>query len=217
MNGKRVRGLGQAAAWGISPRLKGGGASHRLRSSGARGQAATELAIFGAILIFIMGAIVRSSVANSYQQNQSLKAMRLAMLKSLQASNAEVSSHNSATILYIEDRLAPDFNKFGALERNPYVNSGSGTFSHRLFYPLDEGEVQSNLPIMDVYINGSHFPLTTAALKWKALTQPPASCTPTAVDYKECLRNKNEWVEQCVFIDCSAGAAGPADWRSRPP
>ena len=48
-----------------------------------RAQAVTELATFGAILIFIIGGILRNAVDAGMLQNQMLKAMRWAMLQSL--------------------------------------------------------------------------------------------------------------------------------------
>ena len=54
------------------------------------GQAAIELAVFGAILIFFLGTIVRSAAGNSYAQNQNFKAMRMAMLRFLAGSELEI-------------------------------------------------------------------------------------------------------------------------------
>jgi len=169
----------------------------------AAGQAAIELAVFGAILIFILGTIVRSAVGNGYAQNQNFKAMRMAMLASWNGSKAASMSRNSATILFVEDRLAPDFNKYGDLERNPYIAQGSGTFSYELLYPLNAGEVGSNLPIMDVYINGQHFPLTTASYVQNRTIQRPACSAGGPYDthpltqqqclQNQCLRNAREW------------------------
>jgi hypothetical protein len=173
-----------------------------------KAQAAVELAVFGAILIFLLGAIVRSAVNNSYQQNQNFKAMRMAMLASWNGSKAGNTSHNSASILFIEDRLSPDFNKYGDLDRNPYVANGSGTFTYQLLYPLDVGEPAANLPIMDVYINGQHFPFTTASyITNRTITRPacssggpyppPAnggSLTQAQCQQNQCLRNAREWV-----------------------
>ncbi len=137
-----------------------------------KAQAAIELAVFGAIVIFVVGMIVRTAVSNSYTMNQNLKAMRYAMLKSLQTSASGSTSRNSASVLYIEDRLSPDFSKYGSLDRTPYFAQGSGTFTNLLFYSVDPDEVEQNLPTMDIYINGVHLPLTTAALR-EIVHQPP--------------------------------------------
>ena len=89
--------------------------------------------------------------------------MRMAMLASWRGTEAGSLSRNSASVLFLEDRLSPDFTKYGDLDRNPFIAQGSGTFTYELLYPLDVGEAASNLPIMDVYVNGQHFPFTTAS------------------------------------------------------
>src|SRR5438128_1872976 len=143
-------------------------------NAGDKAQAAIELAVFGAILIFIWGTILRSATGTSYEQNQEFKAMRMALLASWKgtiqnpAGNhsepdkvPQVIARNSAQILFVEDRLSPDNGKYGSLERNPFMASGSGTFTYNLYYPItgDKGDLQpddihNSLPIMDVYING---------------------------------------------------------------
>jgi len=143
-----------------------------------QGQAATELAIFGAVLIFLMGGIVRSAVSASYQQNQQLKALRQALLTSYSGTQAGAVEHNSAAVLYIEDRLSPDLNKFGPQDRIPFVTQGSGTMSNMLMFPLDLVDLHAgNIPVMDVLINGLHFTFTTAALSGKAIGPPTGYST----------------------------------------
>ncbi|MDE2221703.1 MAG: hypothetical protein KGK03_01390 [Candidatus Omnitrophica bacterium] len=151
----------------------------------AKGQAITELAVFGAILIFILGTIIRTAVSNGYQQDVSFKAMRMAMLASWNDSRAnpgsgpQVTAHNSATVLFVEDRLAPDYGKYGSMDRNPFMVSGSGTFSYNLLYPInndDPADIKNSLPIMDVYINGQHFPFTLASYVANRRICPPGQC-----------------------------------------
>ncbi len=137
-----------------------------------RGQAAGEVAVFGAIIIFLIGATIRTAISTSYTQNQQLKTMRIALLKSLEGSNAGNSSRNTTSITYVEDRLSPDFGKYGALDRTPFVSSASGTFTNLLFYPVDEADLPNAMPIMDVYINGQHFPFTMAGVSTKQLLPP---------------------------------------------
>jgi len=185
-----------------------------------KAQAAIELAVFGAILIFILGTVIRSAIGNSYQQNQTYKAMRMAMMASYNSSKSTKDSsatplslaRNSASITFLEDRISADTTKYGSLERSPEMANGAGSFSYQMLYPLDATEVGANLPIMDVYINGQHFPFTTASYVTNQnfypttvnscgaapgpgsgpYTTPPltsAQCT-----YNQCLRNVREWV-----------------------
>jgi len=143
--------------------------------SWTRGQAAMELALFGAVVIFIIGGIVNIGMSAAYRENQTYKALRQAMTASYLASEAGNTSRNTASILFIEDRLSVRSSKYGALERAPYVIGSSATHSKQLFQPMTAGETQ-NLPIYDIYINGQHFPLTTAAFKTVCLTFDEADC-----------------------------------------
>ena len=187
------------------------------------GQAAVELAVFGAILIFLLGTIIRSAYSNSYAQNQNFKAMRIAMLSSWRGAQAGNIARNSASVLFVEDRLSPDSSKYGDLDRIPFIAQGSGTFSYYTLYPLDPDEVSSNLPIMDVYINGQHFPFSNASysLNQRLIyptcsgqiqstvaaqaqcqsdpTKTPQQCQAAAQQQcltNQCFRNQREWVQQ---------------------
>jgi|CXWL01.1.fsa_nt_gi hypothetical protein len=126
----------------------------------SKAQAVTELAIFGAVLIFVIGAILRNSVDAGVQQQQTLKAMRWAMSKSLSGVRNSNKSRVAATVIFVEDRLAPDAGKFGSMERSPIVQVSSGVFTNNMFLPLDWGE-NYNLSLMDVIVNGVHFSLST--------------------------------------------------------
>jgi hypothetical protein len=126
-----------------------------------KAQAATELAVFGAILIFVIGSIIRTSVQAGMEQNQSLKAMRWALSQSLRGVRSENKSRDSANLLVIEDRLSPDPGQYGSLERVPMIHSGSGTFTNTIFMPLDWNE-KHNISVMDVFVNGDHFAFTAA-------------------------------------------------------
>ena len=123
-------------------------------------QAITELAIFGAILIFVIGSIIRTSAQSGMEQNQTLKAMRWALSQSLKGVRNENKSRDSASLLVIEDRLSVDAGKFGSLERAPFLHSGGGTFSNTIFMPMDWME-KRNIPVMDVFVNGDHFVFST--------------------------------------------------------
>jgi hypothetical protein len=149
-----------------------------------KGQTAMELAVFGAILIFMVGVIVRQALSASYLQNQSYRAMRQAMTMSYKYSGGLMvggsegtASHNTASILFIEDRLSGDSAKYGAIDRTPYVTSASATHSRNLLLPVDANEV-SNLPIYDVFINGRHFPFTTAGFKPVELAKSCKNASP---------------------------------------
>ncbi len=175
-------------------------------------QAALELAIFGAILIFILGSIVRAAIGNSYGQNENFKAMRMALLASWKGTESATGpgalaniSHNNASILIVEDRLSPDYSKYGDIDRNPYVAQGSGTFTYNLDYPWQPGidDPSHLVPIMDIWINGQHFPMTTAQFRANVpITRTACGSdgpyttyplTPAQCIQNQCLRNAREW------------------------
>lgn len=168
------------------------------------GQTIIELAIFGAILMFIIGLIVQQGLGAAHQQNNALKAMRMALALSHQFSEGfgdayenemkeyfegkdlsdkqrrrissfGAASRNSAAILLVEDRLTADASKYGAIERIPLITGGSGIHSRNLFLPVDTGEY-FNLPVYDVFVNGKHFPFSMAGFKKMCLTKDGSGC-----------------------------------------
>ncbi|MCP3685693.1 MAG: hypothetical protein GY861_23855 [bacterium] len=147
-----------------------------------RAQAATELAIFGTVLIFIIGMMIRQTMNSGYTQNFQYRAMRLAHRMSMQTAESRSSlsgtnlnywspARNSASVIIVEDRLSPEINKYGPLERTPYMAMGSGTFSRNLFYTTDWKEDHA-VPRMDFFINGQHFIFTAGDYKEVDLTVP---------------------------------------------
>lgn len=136
-----------------------------------KGQTAMELAVFGSIFIFVLGLIVRTALAYGYQQGQSLKAMRMAMRMSYMYSSGRMggagdnnASRNSASVVIIEDRLNSSADKYGAVDRVPYMMSGSAVHSRNLFLDIDDGEDHS-LSVSDYWINGIHFPFAAAKFR----------------------------------------------------
>ena len=134
-------------------------------------QTAIELAVFGAILIFVIGLIIRTVLGYGYQQSQNLKAMRQAMRTSYMYSRGMLGVHgdnnasrNSASVVVVEDRLSSSSAKYGTIDRVPYITAGNATHSRNLFLPLDDGE-DHNLPVTDFYINGKHFAFQTAKFR----------------------------------------------------
>ncbi|MFH1684715.1 MAG: hypothetical protein ABH983_00255 [Candidatus Micrarchaeota archaeon] len=132
------------------------------------GQTAMELAVFGSIFIFVMGLIVRTALGYGYQQNQALKAMRMAMRMSYMYTSGQMGGHgdnnasrNSAAVFLIEDRLTSSSAKYGTVDRVPYMLSGAGTHSRNLFLNIDSNE-DFSLSVTDYWINGQHFPFASA-------------------------------------------------------
>lgn len=139
-----------------------------------KGQTAIELAVFGAILMFLIGVIVRTGFSSGLQQQSTLTGTRLAMKFSYDYSQ-EIkgesfvccrgtngnASRNSASVLLIDDRLAPGSGRYGAIDRTQFIAQGSATHSRNLFQPIGVGEL-FQLPNIDVLVNGVHFPFLAA-------------------------------------------------------
>ncbi len=145
----------------------------------SKAQAVVELAIFGAILIFVIGSIVRQAMGFAYQQNQILKAMRVAMSASYKSSQAGNASRNSANVIYVEDRLTAHSAKYGAIDRTPYILGGRASHTKQLFLPVESGEY-ANLQRSDIYINGVHIPLLSQNFKRVCLTHTKGECASLA-------------------------------------
>lgn len=135
-------------------------------------QTTSELAVFGSILIFILGIIMRQALGFSFTQNSNLKATRMAMKLSYEHSAGFTgggggdgdASRNSASILIIEDRLTASSAKYGSVDRSPMIINANATHSRNLFMPVESGEL-FQMPALDAYINGKYFEFKTAWLK----------------------------------------------------
>ncbi len=167
------------------------------KAKNKKAQTATELAIFGGVLMFVISAIVNQSLSSSYYQNQSYRAMRMALSMSFKHAEGAAGgrlyeagriqgniSHNSASVLLVEDRLSARSAKHAAVDRTPHMVMGSGTYSRNLLMSvspefMDEWEYQ--LPIVDIYVNGQHFPFSTARLK-KVCLLSASDCVPMTPD-----------------------------------
>ncbi len=154
-----------------------------------KGQTAIELAVFGSILIFVIGVIIKQAMSFGYAQNQSLKAMRWAMTTSFLHTmglvqpqgddNAGTSSRNQSTVLVVEDRLQVGADKYRSTDRVPYVTSATATYSRNLFLGLETGEWY-NLPVLDVFVNGEHFVFRLAG--FKTINTEPTTGDPHVVN-----------------------------------
>jgi len=141
-------------------------------------QSAVELALFGAILVFVIGSIARSGLATTLAMNLQIKTMRMAFAESYRTalgtytSGTPSAARNTASILVVEDRLSVAAGtKHSSTDRFPIGAQSRATMSHTLFLSFDYGENQA-LPLVDFYVNGQRFPLTTARYKAVRLSDP---------------------------------------------
>ncbi|HSV42967.1 MAG TPA: hypothetical protein VLJ10_00285 [Candidatus Bathyarchaeia archaeon] len=143
------------------------------------GQAAVELAVFGAIVVFVIGLILKTSLSISHQANIQLRAFRRALQESYLTANGKYAgqfsaARNQSSILIMEDRLSIDpSQKQGTRDRFPVIAQGSGTMTHSLFMDVDPSDAYDQ-SIFDVVINGQRFPFTTSGYRTLDLDQERA-------------------------------------------
>jgi hypothetical protein len=160
-------------------------------------QAIIELAIFGAVLLFLGASIASVYLNGSFYQNAMLQSMRKAMYMSYTTANAGYASRTGATYMIFEDRLSGDADKFGGSDRQPVMMTGSGSFTKNMMLPVDWDE-GDNLPVMDVNINGQEFHFTTTSFMrvkfflngdtvdiYKAISETQILADGTTVSWKE--------------------------------
>ncbi|MFZ5800501.1 MAG: hypothetical protein ACOY3D_03865 [Candidatus Omnitrophota bacterium] len=135
-----------------------------------QGQTASELAIFGAILVFVIGALVSYSLLFNYSQKLQMMAFRQALKEShaidgMSASLIIPLSRRTASVVVIEDRLMPELSSaFGIGTRSAAVGSATVSYNRHLYSQPTYGD-SADLPRVDFFINGQLFSFTTAGYK----------------------------------------------------
>jgi len=198
----------------------------KLFTSNHFGQSALELTVFGAVLLFTLGVIIRVSVSTNQRQHRQLSVSRWAMIASFLSSEGckdwggpgacpmdsatepnRMSPGNAsrltASVLILEDRLNPESGKYGAIDRVPHMYSGSATHSRNLFYPVAPGE-KNSLPMFDLFVNGTHFAF------WMANEKRVGT---SVREYEDVERRAWGWHEKCARKYVLPGE--PFDGRDR--
>ena len=145
------------------------GQNNRKTSSG---QSAAELAIFGSIVIFVIGMILKTSLTVNQRANMDLRAFRMALQESYKTALGEYSGsfsagRNNSYLFVIEDRLTIDpSKKQGTRDRVPTMAQAGATMTMNLFMDVDEDD-EEDLPVYDLFINGQRFPLSISRVVTK--------------------------------------------------
>jgi len=153
-------------------------------------QAAAELAIFGAILLFLIGGIIRVGFQQGQSMDISLRVFRMALGESWRTAQGKYHqtgyysiARNNSSVFLLEDRLSVDAGqKFGTRDRSPFIASGAGTFSQTLLYSFDWNSVV-DVPVTDFFINGQRFPLTVAAFVTESGDELSADQTKSGIPF----------------------------------
>jgi hypothetical protein len=154
-------------------------------------QSASELAVFGAVLVFIIGALSSTGLASTQQMNFIFRALRVALSESYRTGEGAYGgsarqARSSASVFIIEDRLAVSASEpLGTRDRFPLTASGRGTFSKSLYYPLDVDEYDDSAAIFDLFVNGQRFPFTTTGVREIVLSDADDT--------------QPDWAPTCVF------------------
>ncbi len=152
-----------------------------------RAQAIIELAVFGAIFIFMLGSIFQQGYSTMQYQQSQLQPMRMALLASYNATNngdrndPQTYKRNSVSLFVVEDRISPGAAKYGAVDRRPTIMVGSGTLSKGLFYPVEWVDlippIKNVIGVTDVYVNGQRFEMTSSAVYYLRLRRTATKVT----------------------------------------
>jgi len=165
-------------------------------------QSAAELAIFGGILIFVIGSIARLGLSNTTGMNSQLKALRLALSESYKTAEGfyapgtedYFAARNEGAVLLLEDRLTVDAGKkLRTRDRIPFMALGNGSFSKNMFFTPDVVDAPTQVPIYDIIVNGQRFPFTTAGVKEVPITASVFTAVPN-------MPASEDW---CVTVDCA--------------
>ena len=124
------------------------GSSHR------RGQALVELAIFGSLLIMVLGALISYGLNYDFSQQVSMEAFRRALAT---ASNSPANNQPiSASHIVLKDRHIPSpSDPFGVGSVTPVSSSASVTRNYKL---QEVPENEAELPRIAVQVKGGTCP-----------------------------------------------------------
>lgn len=154
-----------------------------------RAQALVEVAIFGVIIISIIGMIVKSVVTTSLAQQAALRTMREALSEAQKeyrvtdVRGKTVWRQKPYNLVVLEDRLDIGASKYGMQERIPYWSKANAVFSRNLFSGASDlsqdAPGEFDIPVLHMKINGVLFEFPTAA--WKEFAYSASANCPRPV------------------------------------
>ncbi len=127
-----------------------------------KGQAILELALFGSILIFCLGVLIRYGLSMNYSQHLQMQAFRQAVKRAYDDGR---DTFVNASYSILEDKPIPDpADPYGLSERSIFGASASAVWSNQV-YGAPTYDAISDLPRVDYQINGKRYSFTTGAFK----------------------------------------------------
>lgn len=147
-----------------------------------RAQALIEVAIFGVIIISIIGMIVKNVVSTSFAQQAALRTMREALTEAekehrvTDARGNVVWRQNPYNLIVVEDRLDVGASKYGMKDRMPYWSKANAVFSRNLFSGISDLSTGTpgvfDIPILHMKINGVLFEFPTSSWREFVYSEP---------------------------------------------
>lgn len=117
---------------------------HTLHLHTCKGQALLELAVFGGLLVFLLGVLLNYGLNYNFNQQAQMQAFR----------NALTDADKDVTYMYFKDRHIPDpIDPFAIGSITPITASASVTRSYLLQETPDPG-IKSDLPAIKINLNG---------------------------------------------------------------
>lgn len=126
-----------------------------------KGQSLLELAVFGSILLFVLGLFIQYGMRMNYQQRLQMQTFR----KALKRASEVGGTYRYVTWLTLEDKPLPEAQgQFGIASRSPYSSAASGVWSQDLYAEFEYGK-EEDLPRIELEINQKRYTFTTAAYR----------------------------------------------------
>jgi len=156
-----------------------------------QGQSILELAIFGSILIMLLGAILSYGLRYSQEQKTMMSAFRKTLQKS-----TDPNCGGQASVTVISDKHIPNpTNPFAIGSVSPFSSSASVIRSARLHETAD---TEAELPRTTIQIQGQEFTYRTAGFRYVDMSSGSEK-------YKEVYGDANVDTDTGMLIDSCEG------------
>lgn len=132
----------------------------RIETLSLRGQALLELALFGSILLMLLGVMVSFGLRYNYQQKTMMDAFRRSLNES-----AVYERGGQASVTIVSDEHIPNpSNPFATGSVSPFISGASITRSYKLHESADPDH-EEELPQMTIQIQGKPLSYKTAGFR----------------------------------------------------
>lgn len=180
------------------------------------GQSILEIAIFGSILLAIIGAILQYGLKYNYQQRAMMRAFRRSL-----AATGDYDRGNQGSITYLQDRHVPNASnpQGGVGSVLPFMSGSSVIRNYQLINTPDRN---SELPLAYIYVNDDTNPYRFEVARFAYADATEAQYEKYCEVYgdlyvKDAQTNETPDYNVCIGYDaygnCIPGPAGPKRLR----